>query len=636
MKSALLTSHLQKAAAFQQNGNGSQAKMLYEKILAAAPRNFDALYSLAMIAAQQRQFHDAEKLLRRATAANPAQAVAHHNLGLVLRELGRLEDAIACLDRAIALAPQFALAYFNKGIVLERLNCLEAALDSYEQAVARQSDWPEAHSKRGKVLYELNRLDAALASYDLAIAQRPAFASAYCNRAIVLGALGRHEAAIVSCDRAIAINPRDAGSFFNRGVALKELCRLDEALSSYDQAIAINPRLAEAYCNRGVVLKDLNQWDAALASYDQAIALNDGLAEAYHNKGNALAALGQVDAAINNFDKAIALKSDDASAHFSRATTLLLAGDFERGWSGYEWRWRKTGVVDRFERSDLQTPRWLGGCSLEGRTILLYGEQGFGDTLQFCRYATLVAESGARVILEAPPALRTLLTSVAGVAKVTLPGEVLSGFDYHCPLMSLPLAFKTTLASVPAPQRYLHTPADRAQFWREKLRASQAKLKVGLVWSGGFRANQPEAWPVTARRNIPLAQLAPLRHSDIEFFSLQLGDPAAGDLARLAAEKWAGPEITDYTNLLADFSDTAGLIDSLDLVIAVDTSTAHLAGALGKPVWILNRFDTCWRWLLGREDSPWYPSVRLYRQQSPGDWSTVVQRVRSDLFELLT
>ena len=630
-----LPSKLRDAFALQQRGNFAQAQAFYEEILADQPENFDALYLSGTIAAQQRQFADAAGLLRKALSVDPLNAGAHYTMGGVLTEVDQWEAALASYDRAIALHPRFAQAYFKRAIVLKRLNRLDASLESYDRAIAIQPDYADAYFNRGKVLYELNQLDAALASYDLAISHRPAFASAYCNRAIVLGALGRHTSAIASYDRAIEINPRDAGAFYNRAAALKEMNRVAESLVSYDAAIALNPNFAEAYSNRGSVLKDLGQFGAALASYDQAIARNEKLAEAYCGKANVLTALGQVDAAIIHYDKAIALRGDLAAAHFSRATALLLGGDFERGWLDYESRWQKNSGVGVLERKDFRTPPWLGHESIAGRTILLYAEQGLGDTLQFCRYATVVAALGARVVLEVPRPLQTLLGSIEGVSQVVAHGETPPAFDHYCSLMSLPLACGTTLASIPAPLRYIHTPADRVQFWRAKLDTGKRKLKVGLVWSGGVRRDQPEAWRMNDRRNIALAQFARLRHPDIDFFSLQLGQPAAADLARLAAEHWDGPPIIDYTSFLADFADTAGLVENLDLVIAVDTSIVHLAGALGKPVWILNRFDTCWRWLLQREDSPWYPTAKLYRQASPGDWRPVIEKVRTDLFALV-
>jgi hypothetical protein len=247
---------------------------------------------------------------------------------------------------------------------------------------------------------------------------------------------------------------------------------------------------------------------------------------------------------------------------------------------------------------------------------------------------SLVAELGATVILEVERPLASLLRSLAGVSQLVVRGEEsLPAHDYHCPLMSLPLAFGTTLATIPARVPYLFSDGSKVCWWKDRL-GPQTRLRVGLVWSGGFKPSHPEGWPINARRNVPLKELATLRNERIAFHSLQKGEPAESELKALQAAGWQGPDIIDDTALLQDFSDTAALIENLDLVVSVDTSTAHLAGAMGKPVWIMNRFDTCWRWLLDRSDSPWYPTVRLYRQSVAGAWDEVVQRVRTDLLTL--
>jgi hypothetical protein len=259
---------------------------------------------------------------------------------------------------------------------------------------------------------------------------------------------------------------------------------------------------------------------------------------------------------------------------------------------------------------------------------LLFEEQGLGDTIQFCRYVPLVAQRGARVILEVPPQLTRLAASLSGVAQVVETGHPLPAFDLHCPLLSLPLAFKTELATIPAAIPYLKADPDQSKAWQDRLGA-KTKSRVGLVWSGGIRSNQPVS--VNQRRNIPLAKFAALKHPGVDFYSLQKGQPGESELTDLKRSQWSGPNILDFTGALKDFADTAAFIDNLDLVITVDTAAAHLAGALGKPVWILNRFDTDWRWLLDRADSPWYPTAKIYRQDTAGDWDSVLQRVKTDL-----
>lgn len=386
-----------------------------------------------------------------------------------------------------------------------------------------------------------------------------------------------------------------------------------------------------AHSNRGLVHKELGRYEAALADYNRAIDLSPDCAEAHSNRGIVLQELNQPEAAVASYDRAIAISPDYAQAYLNRSLALLLQGELERGWTDYEWRVKtKDG---RSERRDFLQPRWLGAESLVGKTVLLHCEQGFGDTLQFCRYAKLVADMGAKVLLQVPRALKDLLGTLDGVGQLLLPNEPLPDFDFHSSLMSLPWAFKTTLATIPNQVPYLRASERKRRIWRQRIGDSD-KLQIGLVWSGGFRPNQPSVWAVNNRRNIPLTKLATILRSDCTFYSLQKGQPAESELADWIANG-NEPQIVDLTASLHDFSDTAALIAELDLVISVDTSVVHLAGALGKPVWLLNRFDTCWRWLLERTDSPWYPTITLYRQERMGDWDSVLQRVRSDLEKIV-
>ncbi|MGC1524331.1 MAG: tetratricopeptide repeat protein [Steroidobacteraceae bacterium] len=460
--------------------------------------------------------------------------------------------------------------------------------------------------------------------------EHAAQAEATFQQALSLHQQARHEAAVARYDEAIALKADYPDAYNNRGLALASLKRYPAALASYDEAIALKVDFALAYSNRGLVLKELNRFDEALSNYDRAIALKPDFAEAHSNRGLVRQDRHQLEAALADFSRAIALKPDFAVAYFNRAMASLMVGDYPNGWQDYEWRWQgDNGPIIKDVRY-LAEPCWLGRESIAGRTILLHSEQGMGDTIQFCRFAKWVADCGATVILEVQPALCGLLAGVEGVSQVLAQGDPRPAFDYYCPLMSLPLAFKTTLATLPARTPYIKSDPAKALYWKERLGA-KTKLRVGLVWSGGFRAHQPELWAINDRRNVPLPMFASLKAPGIEFYSLQKGQPAESELAQIMARHWDGPQLTDFAAELRDFADTAALLTQLDLLISVDTSTAHLAGAMGKPVWILNRFDSCWRWLLDRSDSPWYPSARLYRQESAGDWEGVIRRVAADL-----
>jgi len=660
----MLHERFQQGLALHQQGQLAGARRIYEEILRGQPDHHDALHLLGVIAAQTRRAREAVELIGRAIQAKPGNAVTHFNRGsalqelgqwvaaladydaavdinaqfaeafcnrcLVLRELGRMDAALVSADQAIALRPGFAEAYFNRGIVLHELGRLDAALASYDRAVALRDAYPQAYYNRGNVLKDLHRDAEALASYNEAIALRPDYFEAYSNRGSVEQALGQSDAAIASYTRAISIRPEGAVPYLNRANVLSKLRRFDAALADYDRAIAIDAESAVAHCNRGNALRELERPDEALRSYARAIAIDGDYAEAHCNRGLVLAELHRPDEALASYQEALRLRPTYPQALYNRSFIALLRGDFAGGWRDHEWRFHDVAGGNIEDFSDVRQPRWLGEEPIADRTLLLRAEQGFGDTLQFCRYAPLAADLGATVVLEVPRPLVRLLRSLQGPSTVVARGDTLPSIDCWCPLLSLPLALRTTLATVPARIPYLHSDPQKKRFWDDLL-GTKIKPRVGLVWSGGFRPNQPERWAVNNRRNIPLPQLASLKHPGIEFYSLQKGEPAESELAAALVGNWDGPPLRDFTAYLDDFADSAALIEHLDLVISVDTSIAHLAGALGKPVWLLNRFDTCWRWLLERTDSPWYPTMRIFRQERAGDWAPVIERVREAL-----
>ncbi|HEX8964467.1 MAG TPA: tetratricopeptide repeat protein [Rhodocyclaceae bacterium] len=522
-----------------------------------------------------------------------------------------------------------ALALAERGKALIKLGHYEAALASFDEAVALDRAFLDANQMRGGVLFRLGRYEAALASFDAVVALDPRFAHGWTSRGSALMRMGRPQDALESFRRAAQLLPGNAHAYYDLGCALNELGQYEAAVASFDKAIALNPRHAPACNNKAVALAALGHCDAALACHEAAIRLAPALADGHVNFGVTLQLLGRHAAATDRYEQAVAVAPDNARAHWNLALCSLLLGDFARGWREFEWRWRYRGVPD----DRLPQPRWTGTQSLQGKTIVLDAEQGLGDTLQFCRYAEPLAQLGASVILRVPRPLVGLLATVPGAAGAIAEDEPLPAFDFRCPMMSAPLALKTTLETIPARIPYLHSDAAKCARWAQRI-GDAGGLRVGLVWSGGFRADQPDTWEVNRRRNVPLAKLAALALPGVRFFSLQKGEEAVAQLRELQATR-GDPAIADFTAELHDFSDTAALVDNLDLVVSVDTATAHLAGALGKEVWLLNRFDTCWRWLLDRRDSPWYPGLRLFRQASPGDWDGVVAAVRAALAERL-
>jgi tetratricopeptide (TPR) repeat protein len=647
--------------ALHRAGRLVEARDCYNAVLLQSPQHFDALHQLGTVYAQMGEPALAVPVLERAVKLNPANDVAVFVLGAVLSDCGRFADAIVQLDKAIALDPRFAEAHYSRGLSLNALERFVEALASYDKAIAANPRFALAHNNRGSVLSTLKRFEEAVASFDAALALDPRYEIALINRGralkelerpgeaaesyrraialnpnsadahhelgVVLGDLERHEEALLSLDRAIELRPDFATAFYHRGLALTELERLEDALASYDSAAALDPRDADALNNHGHMLTRLNRVEDALASFDRAIALDPGDPDAHNNRGHLLSQLNRVDDALASYEEAIALRSDYAEAQFNRSLSLLSVGRLSEGFEAYQWRWKQSAAPHGM--AILPAPLWDGG-SLEGKSIVVYCEQGYGDSLHFVRYVGLLTHLAASVTLVAPSPLVSLFQSIPGV-------EVRSTYEYltcdcHIPLMCLPRLLGTTLETIPGDTPYLFADREKLDHWSERLAGEPPALKVGLVWAGDSRKHNPGANAVDRRRSLRLQQFAPIASIEgVRFFSLQKGEPA-----EQAANPPPGMSLIDLTAELADFSDTAALVANLDVVITVDTSVAHLAGALAKPVWILSRFDGCWRWLNGREDSPWYPTARLFHQQAPGAWDEVIDRVRQELAAITT
>jgi hypothetical protein len=393
--------------------------------------------------------------------------------------------------------------------------------------------------------------------------------------------------------------------------------RWEECLRHATDALALDPRHVEVLCNRGAALRMLGRPAEALGDYDRALSLAPGKAEIVNNRGVALAALNRHAEAIECYGAALAVAPDYARAGFNRSLSRLVSGDFEGGWADHENRWR--GGDRPMQPTASNAPRWTGREEIRGKTILVGAEQGLGDILMCSRYVRLLRERGARVVLEAHAPLKALLQGMEGVDQVIAVGEALPPHDYQVPIMSLPLAFGTRVDTIPRDVPYVSAPPGHVERWRSALEAARRPL-VGLAWSGGITLRNDR------NRSIPLAQLQALRDAEASFVSLQK-DIRVPDRPQLAT----GRAMLHFEAELADFRDTAALVSLMDVVVSVDTSVAHLAGAMAKPTWILLPFSPDWRWLLGRDDSPWYPTARLFRQPQPGDWDTPIRRLAEAL-----
>jgi tetratricopeptide (TPR) repeat protein len=617
-----VTSLLAEAFALHQAGRLAEAEQTYNQVLAMQPDHFDSLHLLGIVFHQRGDHAQALLHIDRALKINPNHIVALNNRGIAFRELKRFEEALASYDRALELWPGYAEALLGRGHTLKELKRFKEALASYDRTLALRPDWVDAHVNRGDVLHELKRFEEALASYDRALGIRQDFTEAHANRGSALHALKRFEEALASYDQALALRPDYAEARYNRGNVLHALKRFEEALADYEHALALRPDYVEALANRGVTLNDLKRFEEALASHDRALAVRPDYADAFVNRGITLYELKRFEAALASYERALALRPDYAQAHFNEAVCRMLIGDFDRGWQKLEWGW-ETEDLKNAKRTFSQ-PLWLGSDEVAGKTILLHGVHGFGDTIQFCRYVPHVIERGARVILEVQKPLRALMGTLPGAAQVVSRGEPLPDFDLHCPLLSQPLALGTRLATIPAQTPYLWASPQAVMDWNVRL-GPRRRPRIGLAWSG--RPDHDNDRNRSMRLN---TLLSPLAAFDATYVSLQR-EVRADDAPVLQSRG----DILHFGEELNSYADTAALIANLDLVISVDTSVAHLAGALAKPVWILLPFIPDWRWLLDREDSPWYPTARLFRQDETRSWDSVMARVHASLAEYL-
>lgn len=658
---------LSQAFAWQQAGDIESAKTCYEEVLVRDPQNVQAIQLLAIIHAVSKNLPMAVNLFTQAIDLNPLNAQLLFNRANAYLEQNLLTQALADLDQALAIEPDNALGLLTQGNVFFALKQHDQALTSFDKALTMEPNWSKALNNRGLVLKEQGQWTEAFKSFSKAIANDPKYADGFNNLGILLLDLGHADQAVKCFEAAISLRPENAEAYNNLGNAQNVLEKYQEALQSFDTAISFMPDYAEAYSNRSSSIEGLMRLDEAIQSCETALRLNGQMVKTHNklavmlkevgalekalthlrhamalkpdfldgmiNMGNVLSLLKQFEASLACFDHVLSIEPENDLAKWNKALLCLQMGDYTNGWPLYEAGW---AIHMRGFSRQWSQPLWTGQVDLVNKTVLLHAEQGLGDTLQFCRYVPLVKSLGARVVLELPPALMSLLKDLEGVDECLEVGQPLPAFDYHCPLMSLPLAFQTTLQTIPSPTAYLRADAKKVQHWFDKLKpttsSADKRLRVGVVWNGGYRPYLPNVWWVNQRRNISLELFASsLNAVDADFFSLQKGEPAESDIRGQELSYWPQGNFFNFVEDLHDFSDTAALIANLDLVVSVDTSTAHLAAALGKPTWILSRYDNCWRWLEGRDDSPWYASVKLYRQGADRDWAPTLARVAHDL-----
>ena len=579
---ASIASKLQQALTFHKQGELSRAIALYESVLEWQPLHFDALHLAGTAATQKQEYQLAVEYFSKAVKMNPNHAAAHSNLGLALQMLNRHEDAIVNFQQALRIEPQNANTLYNCGNAWRALKLYEMALECYESLLQITPDDIDALFYTADVLFHLERLDAACSTYQ----------------------------------RVLKTSPANVNVLNNLGIIFQRMMRFDEAITYFDSALRIAPDFASALFNRGNVLRQMNRPQDAVKDYEQVLLSMPEHHEVLNNKGNALRALNRLDEASVCYAQALQSLPSYADAYWNASLCHLLAGDFKQGWAKFEWRW--TSEL-KAEARQFSRPAWDGKEALQGKTILLHAEQGFGDTLHFSRYVNMVQALGAKVLLEVQPQLVSVLAGLSGVDVLIARGHELPSFDYHCPLLSLPKVFATDAQTIPASIPYVFSKPELIDNWQERINKS-SKPRVGIVWSGSHSHQNDH------NRSIPLSRFVDIIQPEIQFYALQAAF-REGDKHLLKEY----PEITLFEAPIEGFSDTAALISLMDVVITVDTAVAHLAGAMGKPVWILLPYSPDWRWQLNRNDSPWYPTAKLFRQPAIGDWSSVLSEVKQAL-----
>lgn len=570
-----------------------------------------AEFAAALALFQRGDLAGAEGALRALTACAPNDAAAAHLFAVVHHAKGDLNQAADWFARAGALAPKDAAIAFNHGAVLAAARRPAEAVDAFTRALLLKPKDAQVLAARGVTNAAIRRHAEALADYDAALTLGFDKPELHANRAAALAALGRYEEALAASERARA---DDVGVQFVKGSALAALEQHAEALVVFDRVLDLRADHLPARAARATSLANLGRLDEGLTEIDVVLARQPARADHWARRGYVLGVMNRDPDAIAAYDRVLRLAPDDADAMYARANGLLAQGDFERGFEAYEARWRVRGAPP-FPVGD--APVWLGAEAIEGKSVLVQGEQGYGDLFQFCRLASALADRAARVVVQERPQTLALLRSLPGVEVIDAraPAPIT---DYRTPLMSLPLALGLRLETIPADAGYLSAPAARIAHWAAQLGPARTR-RVGVCWAGSPGKGARHFW-----RKLDNDALARLLEADVEFVSLQFDARADADLLTTRG-------VRDFGGATADFAELAALISNLDLVITVDTGVAHLAGALGKPVWIMLPFHCDWRWMRDRDDTPWYREARLFRQPRFGDWTSVIDAVHAAL-----
>lgn len=587
---------------------------------------FDSYVKLAELCERRGAVDEAVETYRRAIALRPKNIVAMNALGILLHNRGRYDEAIVAYEQALKLEPNRPELQHNLGNTFRTLGRFEEAATRFRQATRLKPDYAKAHYHLGATLHQQGKPNEALAALQMALIYNDKYAEAHDELGNVLVSMDKDAEAVECYQSALRLRPDLVNAWGNLGTLLNTLGRRDEALRCLSQAVKLDPNLPEAHNNLGNVYKAQHRLEEAKACYERALQLRPHYGKAHYNLGNIYLEYGQLDEADRSFETAIKHSPKYPEANFQHGALHLLRGDYPTGWAGYEWRWGMQNAV-KGKREFLQ-PTW-DGSPLDGKTILLYTEQGFGDTIQFIRYAPLVKARGGRVVVECQPRMIPLLRGCEGIDELVPRGEGTAKFDVQAALLSLPAIFQTDEATIPCDVPYFKPDPKLVEKWRGWLDLLSG-FRVGIVWQGS------PTFLRDATRSIPLAHFAPLAAvPGVRLIALQKGTGTE----QLLAIGNRVPVVTlpdDVDSTAGGYMDTAAIMQSLDLVISSDTSAAHLAGALGRPCWVALGYVPDWRWLLDRSDTPWYPSLQLFRQKTRGDWNGVFQELATRLRQVVS
>lgn len=606
---------LQYAVQLIQASRLDEARRIVLQVLQQEPNNHEAIHLMAYTANSMGNWTESEDYLRRAVALNPHSAVYIQNLGALLNARGQVDEAVACFQKSMTLDPRYPDPVMKMGLVYESRKDFDTAAEYYRKAIAIQPDFAEAHCNLGDILVQKSQFAEALTAYGNALRINPNLAEAYANRATAFDKLGREDEALAELQRAVQINPNMPLALVSLGQLMSRKGKIEQAIPHIRRATELAPGNVNFRSALAIAHLRLGQYEQAVEHCRRANQIDSNFIDPWVNLGLALTDLGEHDQALKAYDRALQIDPTCSSTQANRALIHLRRGDFEKGFADYDHRWQLGEFQQMMQK--YTCPRWSGE-PLAGKTLILWHEQGFGDTIHLIRYAKIMADQGATIIAQAQPQLLGLLKSVAGISRLITRSDSLPSADFHAPMLSIPGILNTRPDRIPAEVPYITPDPALVEQWRERM-APHAGYRVGIAWCGNPHLR------LDHERSIPLKQFLPLsRIGGVKLFSLQVG--MGTDQLRTVPMN-----LIDLTSYIRDFSDTAACIANLNLLITVDTAVLHLAGAMAKPVWGLIQKWPDWRWQLDREDSPWYPTIRLFRQPRLKDWASVMDRIASEL-----